>query len=196
MGLRRRVQHTPQNCITPLCRLFLAKITLLLASHRQSLQCPSQGGKIRGGAMARNRRGKPQHQSLLVVHTWLTGDKPPNYHFDLTLEEFASIGLVTVQWSYLEYALYMRTKAMAKRTRTTIPQDATNLSFTRRLRAFGELVEQALKRKPAKAYYKALIPQIARAAGDRQRVTHHLWTYNPRNPSQLWVTRASSLLKN
>lgn len=142
--------------------------------------------------MAQARRGKkPQHGNLMLVsYSLVDDDEPPHYHFDLTVEEFASIGLVIMQWSYLEYALYMRTRAIAKRTKTPMPKDATNSIFRKRLRAFDELVDMALKRKRTKDYYKTLVPQIANAAGDRHRLTHHLWSYNPRNPTQLWITRA------
>jgi hypothetical protein len=142
--------------------------------------------------MPSGRRNKPQHENLVLVGWPIRGSgKLPYFSFDLTTKEFASIGFVVVQWSYLEYALSVRTRAIAKRTKCPVPADATAVSFSRRLRAFAKLVDQRLKRKQTKAFYQALVSRIAKAAGDRHGIAHDLWTYNPRNPSQLWITRAT-----
>jgi hypothetical protein len=134
------------------------------------------------------RRRKPVLGDLLLM-AW--GEKIPyHYRFDLTQEEFYAIGVITVQWAFLESALYQRTAALAKRHRVPIPLDATNASFTRRLRAFRALVRETIKREAMRKYYLTLAQRIGSAEGYRHRVTHDCWSYNPKNPTKLWATRS------
>lgn len=137
------------------------------------------------------KRRKPAHGDMLLLVRALNDDAgSSHYRFDLTVEEFASIGFVTTQWSYLEYVLFERTAAIARRRKLPVPPDAIHLSLNKRLSAFRLLVDQAIKRPQIKSYYKALIAKISNAAGDRHKITHDLWTYNPRNPAKLWLTHA------
>jgi hypothetical protein len=144
---------------------------------------------MRRGEKSQDQR-RPRLADLTLIRWPINHDEIASLHFDLTENEFGCIGLVVVQWSYLEYALYYRSTAMVKRAKLLPPKDITNLSFTRRLRCFRELFDTVIKHPKTKSYYVHIAERIARAEGYRHRVIHDLWSYNPRNPEQLWVTKA------
>ena len=106
--------------------------------------------------------------------------------FDLTPKEFYAIGEATVQWAYLEHALYFRTKALCRQGRMAIPAAATDTSFTRRLRAFREVVNAVIKLEKRQKKYLLLAARIANAEGTRHRVIHGLWEYDPKHPERLF----------
>jgi hypothetical protein len=110
----------------------------------------------------------------------------PSFHFDLTGEEFCSIGMVVVQWAYLEHAVFERTVQLAQRYRLPVPENALSTSFSRRLRALREFANTVIKREATKKHFANLVSRIARAEGYRHRVAHGLWSYNPRRLEQLW----------
>ncbi len=122
-----------------------------------------------------------------MISTPIDKNRRPSFHFDLNEEEFGVIGLVVVQWAFLEHALLERTAKLAERARIAVPKDALSFSFTRRLRAFRDLVDQAIKRKTTKDKILNLISRIARAEGYRHRIAHGLWSYNPKRLEQLWA---------
>jgi hypothetical protein len=125
--------------------------------------------------------------NLLSISVPVDKNRRPGFHFDLSQEEFGVIGLVVVQWAFLEHALFVRTSQLAERARIAVPQDALSFSFTRRLRAFRSLVDRTIRRKATKIKTLQLISRIARAEGYRHRIAHGLWSYNPKRLEQLWA---------
>ena len=135
--------------------------------------------------MAQKASGKPLVGGLVMLrHDLITGEY--GIHFDISEGELATIGYAVIQWAYLEHALHYRTFTMAKRNRIALPEDANNFSFSKRLRAFRQLVEQVIKRPKYKKELLELIDQIGSAEGNRHRIVHDAWFFNPRKANQLW----------
>jgi hypothetical protein len=130
----------------------------------------------------------PQQDSLLQVVIPPNDNSPWRFHIALSQREAGVIGLVVVQWAFLEFALYEWTKKTARRYGLPIPSDATpNVSFNKRLRAFRQLIEDVITNRKRKEKLLTLCSRIAKAAGDRQKVAHGLWSYSPQKPDRLWA---------
>lgn len=123
--------------------------------------------------------------SLAGVATRLRDNQKYTW-FDLEPEEFAAIGHATVQWSYLEFMLFQRSKRLARKARVRFPSAASDNSFARRLTAFRELASKAEVNSPKqKEKYLQIAQRIARANGIRQRLIHHIWEYHPKDITRL-----------
>jgi hypothetical protein len=131
--------------------------------------------------------GRPPQGNLLQVVVPPRHGDSWRFHIALSQKEFGVIGLVVVQWAFLEFALYERTKRIAKRARYPIPRNATVNSFSKRLGAFREVIENAITNKARKNKLLSLCSRIAQASGNRQKVAHGLWLLNPQKPDRLWV---------
>jgi hypothetical protein len=154
-------------------------------SHRRAI---SESGRLDLGSltMPQNTKTPPQFESLLLVSKNLKTDDV-GYEFELGPWELAGIGHVIVHWAFLEAALLYRTKAFAKRARVSVPRDAHNFSFTRRLRVLRELMLMATRDTKAKKRWENLISRIANAEGRRHEITHGLWSYDPTQIERLWA---------
>jgi hypothetical protein len=138
--------------------------------------------------MNKNReKSKPLHESLLLIGRPIKSGIPWHIAFDIGENEYALFGSIILYWSFLEYALRIRTVALAKRAKVMVPAEASNNDFRRRLSAFRKLVE-ATTSVAMKQKWLEVIKQIERAKAGRERVAHNLWTYNPKKPDQLWAT--------
>ena len=62
--------------------------------------------------------------------------------FELESIEYAAIGRVMTQWAYLEHCIFAITAAISSTAKISIPKDAFNNSFKRRLKALRLLVEE------------------------------------------------------
>lgn len=116
-------------------------------------------------------------------------DEPWRLKIELTDDEMAAIGRITVQWAFLEHLLLLRTADAAQMAGLKIPLDAASAAFTKRLRAWRLLVEETVADLPEKTRDLKLVSQIANAEGDRHKITHGLWDWDDDNPE---VLRASS----
>jgi hypothetical protein len=121
---------------------------------------------------------------VILVRRPMKG-KPGRFHFNLAREECGVIGLAVVQWAFLENALFERTKALAKRGRTRLPQGAKNFSFKQRIKTFRNLVKQVIKNNSTQHKYLQLADKIANCAQTRNKLAHGLWEFNPRQPERL-----------
>lgn len=102
--------------------------------------------------------------------------------FDSLPEEFAAVGHATIQWSYLEFMLFRRSKGVARKAHTRLPTAASDNSLARRLTAFRQLVLKAEANAPKqREKYLQIAQRIARANGIRQRLIHHVWEYSPKD---------------
>jgi hypothetical protein len=117
----------------------------------------------------------------------LDGKAPPAYQITLTQEEYACIGRVTVQWALLETSVHSVTEHLCSLGGRPLPPDISNFSFARRLRALREVAKDVLTDSDVKTKLLQQIQTIARLAGQRQRLTHHLWEYSPERPETLWT---------
>lgn len=137
--------------------------------------------------MSKRQVRTPRYGSLLRIIILPGQNKLPGMDFDIGEREFSSIGFATVHWAFLEFALHRRTVKMATRAKCAVPIDASNFSFTRRLRAFREVVNQTVKQPKTKKKWLDISDNISRVEGLRHKVTHSLWSYNARNPEKLWA---------
>jgi hypothetical protein len=134
---------------------------------------------------------RPILKDLVLVGKRLDTDGFPFLiNFDITQDEFYAIGVVTVQWAYLEHALFYRSRAIAKKAKMIMPRDTTDFSFTKRLRAFRQIVNACIKSTRDREYCLNVASAIGNAEGNRHRITHDLWYYNPKNPEQLWSVKS------
>lgn len=100
--------------------------------------------------------------------------------------EIMAIGMMTVQWSYLEHMLLMETARLANRAKfRELPGDATSLAFSRRLGAWRSLVSDTIKTKKVRDRLLRLASKIANLEDKRHKITHGLWEWYPSNPDRL-----------
>lgn len=104
---------------------------------------------------------------------------------DLERDELAAIGYITAQWSFLEHAILAHTAELARKNRTTLPTDATNLSFTKRLRAWRLMIQQFVTDPHDKQRLLKLVSKIANLEFKRHKASHALWTWDPSDPATL-----------
>jgi 5'-deoxynucleotidase YfbR-like HD superfamily hydrolase len=121
----------------------------------------------------------------VMLVRWPMKGKPGGFHFNFAREECGVIGLAVVQWAFLENALFERTKALAKRGKKRLPEDAKNFSFKRRMMTFRNLVKQVIKNNSTQHKYLQLADKIANCAQTRNKLAHGLWEFNPRQPERL-----------
>lgn len=124
---------------------------------------------------------------LLKYAFSLTDDREHAVTLDLTPAEFGAIGFVTAQWALLEHALYLRTQALAKRAKISVPTEARHNSFSRRLAAFRQCIEIAYKQKSVRDRFLKLAQKIANAEGQRHKITHGLWDFDPQRHNELFT---------
>jgi hypothetical protein len=143
----------------------------------------------------RRKHKKPPSANLLMVQKWLDGSERVGYTFDMGIYEFAAIGEMTVHWAFLEEAMYKRTVLFAKRAKVKVPQDARDLSFSKRLRALRLLMQAVITHSEIRKRWNWLISAIGNANGTRQKITHGLWSYDARNPARLFSSPRPSVGK-
>jgi hypothetical protein len=104
----------------------------------------------------------------------------------MTDGEMFAIGMLTVQWAYLEHQLLADTAQMANRARwKELPSDATSLSFKRRLSAWRDTIQSTVKNSKKRARLLKLHDRIANAESLRHKITHGLWQWFPSSPDRL-----------
>ena len=136
----------------------------------------------------RRAKGKPAHESLLLVALPRGNELPGFVAFDISEKECALFGSIIFYWSFLEHALRIRTVALAKSARVPIPEGARNTDFRTRLGAFRKLVEALNATDATKLKWLKVAKRIELAKAGREHIAHNFWTYNPSKPDQLWST--------
>ena len=136
--------------------------------------------------MTQKRAGTLSTEHTITTIISLVGD-PAAYEVTLTEKEYAGIGYITVQWAMLETAIATVTQHLCDLGKIPLPTDATNFSFARRLRVLRSVACKVLKESDVRTTLLRQLPIIARLAGQRQRITHHMWEYNPGSPLTLWT---------
>ena|ERR1700731_145229 len=107
---------------------------------------------------------------------------------ELSDSEIYCIGLLTVQWAYLEHALLIRTALLANKAKIPLPMDATSLSFKRRAAAFRQIVKETVKAQWLRETYLNLAARMANAGDSRHKLTHGLWEWYINKPKRLRVS--------
>lgn len=110
---------------------------------------------------------------------------------ELNHYELAAIGYVTVLWARLEHTVLAKTIALAEQSGLSVPEDATSLSFKRRLRAYRTLINTAVNDNLERAKLLQLITNIGGVERSRNRITHGIWDWELADPAQLraWSAR-------
>jgi hypothetical protein len=104
---------------------------------------------------------------------------------EMTQREVHAIGLITVQWAYLEHMLLLHTAKLSNRAKLPLPSDATNFSFRRRLAAWRQTINETIKRRSTKDALLNLASRIASTEDKRHKLTHGLWAFRPDRPRKL-----------
>jgi len=100
--------------------------------------------------------------------------------------EIFAIGMLTVQWAYLEHVLLLETARLANRAKfKVLPAEANSLAFSRRLSAWRILVRDTIKTKKLRQRLLRLPSKIAALEDRRHKITHGLWEWYPHNPDRL-----------
>ena len=104
---------------------------------------------------------------------------------ELEMLEYAAIGFVTVSWAQLEHLILQRTVELAEKAGVPIPEDATALSFKKRIRALRVLAKEVITGPKTQKKFLALLMKIGSAGRSRNRITHGLWDWVPSDPDKL-----------
>jgi len=107
------------------------------------------------------------------------------YLKELTRYEVAAIGVITIQWAYLEHMLLLNTADLVAKGKIPMPHDATSLSFKRRLKAWSETIKAVIKDSWQRNYMLGLATKISNVQNDRHKITHGLWQWYPSKPIKL-----------
>lgn len=106
----------------------------------------------------------------------------PHIMFEMSEREYQVIGMVTVQWSYLEHAMSMIHERMCKMHKVELSPKASSLSFKDRLRAWYEFLDWAEGKAKNVETFKKIHARIANASAERHKLIHGIWDYDPLNP--------------
>ena len=104
---------------------------------------------------------------------------------ELVMLEYAAIGFVTVSWAQLEHLILQRTVELAENAGVPIPEDATALSFKKRIRALRTLAKEVIAGPKTQKKFLALLMKISGAERSRNRITHGLWDWMRVAPDRL-----------
>jgi hypothetical protein len=104
---------------------------------------------------------------------------------DLEEEELAAIGYVTAQWAHLEHAILASTFMLSSKNGVTLPRDATNLSFEKRLVAWRVTIERFVTDENEKARLLKLVSKAANLSASRHKLAHGLWAWDYSDPATL-----------
>jgi len=133
-----------------------------------------------------SRNKPPPFRELVMITTPIDKTAPCSLSLDLEPRELGSIGYVMTQWALLEHELFFATASLAERGKLLLPKEAWDLSFTKRLNAFRTIVKASTRSKSRQTRLLGLSDRIGTAEGNRHRIAHDFWTYNPKRIDQLW----------
>ncbi len=109
------------------------------------------------------------------------------YPKEFTPCEVAAIGVITIQWAYLEHMLLIRTAQLVNKAGLSMPYDARSGSFSRRLDAWREIIKATVKDNWQRRRLLSLATRVANIEQDRHKITHGLWQWYPTKPTKLRV---------
>jgi hypothetical protein len=104
---------------------------------------------------------------------------------DLEQEELEAIGYVTAQWAHLEHEILASTIVLSYQNGAALPNDATSLSFEKRLGAWRVTIERFVTDKKEKTRLLRLVSKAANLSAFRHKLAHGLWTWDYSDPKTL-----------
>ena len=112
-------------------------------------------------------------------------DDRHRFESDLTEAEIYAIGYMTVAWAILEHTILTITLDLADKANIPPPEDATSLSFKKRLRAWRAIIRETVENEEARSKLIKLANRIGSIERSRHRVTHGLWEWDFSKPDKL-----------
>jgi hypothetical protein len=99
------------------------------------------------------------------------GRRTPNqiYPKEFAPFEIAAIGVMTVQWAYLEHMVLIRTAEICDAAGADLPSDATELSFERRLETLRDVAKGLVCDEWQRKKLLAVVNRISNIKPQRQR---------------------------
>jgi hypothetical protein len=139
--------------------------------------------------MARKRLTRRRRRQVygIAIGIKRRGKRPPMqiYPKEFTRFEVAAIGVMTIQWAYLEHMLLIATAELVDKANVAMPSEAMSISFERRVNAFRTLIKDTVTDSWKRTQLLSLATKITNIQNDRHRVTHGLWEWYPSNPVKL-----------
>jgi len=126
-----------------------------------------------------------QLPAFQILHSIKEKDEEPSIVFELSNLEYAAIGMVTVQWSYLEHLLLLIHQMMCECIDERISDDATSFNFKRRLRSWFDFLKAHEQETNNTEFFLSIHGRIAKLMHERHKTIHGMWDYNPTNPFSL-----------
>lgn len=129
----------------------------------------------------------PAFQYLMPIDDDYNGDMKPGIEFELSMLEYAALGRVSIQWSFLEHVLSELYRRFCALESITPSKEIESLSFKVRLRAFFDLIKILEERKqPTHNLYK-IHNDMGVASHKRNKLIHGIWDYSHTNPFGLYL---------
>lgn len=104
---------------------------------------------------------------------------------ELAEAEIYAIGYVTVAWAILEHNILAATLGLTHSANIPLPEDATSLSFKKRLRAWRAVIRETVENDEVRSRLIKLANRIGSMERNRHRVTHGLWEWDFSKPDKL-----------
>jgi hypothetical protein len=133
---------------------------------------PRRSDDIYGIIIPSKRRGQPRGAKAI-------------YPKELTRYEVAAIGVITIQWAYLEHMLLLSTAELVNKGAIPMPFEATQISFRRRLDAWRTLIKTVVQDDWQPEKLLSLATKIGNVEKERHKITHWLWQWYPSQPIKL-----------
>ena len=135
-----------------------------------------------------------QLPAFQILNSIKEKDEDPSVVFELSNLEYSAIGMVTVQWSYLEHLLLLVHQMMCECFNEKISDDATSFNFKRRLRSWFDFLKAHEKETKNTEFFLSIHQRIANLMHERHKIIHGMWDYDPANPFslKLFSTRSNA----
>ncbi len=139
-----------------------------------------------------------QLPAFQISSSLIDEDEEPSIVFELSNIEYSAIGMVTVQWSYLEHALLLVHQMICEYLKEEISDDAMSYSFSRRLRAWFDLLKAHESEIKNIKFFLSLHQRISKLMHERHKIIHGMWDYDTSNPFllKLFSTRPKLNFEN
>jgi hypothetical protein len=104
---------------------------------------------------------------------------------ELEQKELAAIGYVTAQWAFLEHAIFASTCDIADENNVSVPADAENTVFAKRLTAWRQLIEKLVLDANRRTALLKIVSKAANLAVKRHQLAHALWSWDTEDPTAM-----------
>ncbi|WP_017931181.1 hypothetical protein [Robiginitomaculum antarcticum] len=111
----------------------------------------------------------------------------PHITFELSEIEYAALGRVSIQWSFLEHVLSEICLRFYRLIQIEPPEGIKNFAFKKRLQQFNKLISLLDEHELPISNLQQLHKDMAKAAQKRNKLIHGIWDYNHTNPFGLEI---------